>query len=61
MKKAVCVSSVPAILSPYDQEIQIGQVIEYKKEIFRNGEHHYVLADKNQVPSIFFDPLPQAK
>ena len=61
MKKAVCVSSVPAILSPYDQEIQIGQVIEYIKEIFRNGEHHYVLADKNQVPSIFFDPLPQAK
>ena len=58
MKKAVCVSSVPAILSPYDQEIQIGQVIEYIKEIFRNGEHHYVLADKNQVPSIFFDPLP---
>ena len=61
MKKAICVSSVPAVLSPYDQEIQIGQVIEYKKEIFRNGEHHYVLADKNQVPSIFFDPLPQTK
>ena len=61
MKKAVCVSSVPAILSPYDQEIQIGQVIEYKKEIFRNGEHHYVLADKNQVPTIFFDSLPQTK
>ena len=61
MKKAICVSSVPAILSPYDQEIQIGQVIEYKKEIFRNGEHHYVLADKNEVPSIFFNPLSQAK
>lgn len=61
MEKAVCVSSVPAILSPYDQEIQIGQIVEYKKEIFRNGEHHYVLADGNQVPSIFFDSLPQAK
>jgi len=32
MKKAICVSSVPAILSPYKQEIQIGQVIEYKKD-----------------------------
>jgi hypothetical protein len=61
MKKAICVSSVPAVLSPYKQEIQIGQLIEYKKEIFRNGEHHYVLADKNVVPSIFFDSLPQAK
>ena len=57
MKKAICVSSVPAILSPYKKEIQIGQVIEYKKEIFKNGEHHYVLADKNQIPSIFFDEL----
>jgi len=42
MKKAICVSSVPAVLSPYKQEIQIGQVIEHKKEIVRNGEHHFV-------------------
>ena len=57
MKQAICVSKVPAILSPYQKEIEVGQIIEYKKEIFRNGEHHYVLADKNQIPSIFFDEV----
>jgi hypothetical protein len=57
MKQAICVSKVPAILSPYQKDIEVGQIIEYKKEIFRNGEHHYVLADKNQIPSIFFDEI----
>ena len=57
MKKAICKTTVPAILSPYNQEIQLGQIIEYKKQIFRNGEHHYVLADKNQIPSVFFNEL----
>ena len=57
MKQAICVSKVPAILSPYQKDIEVGQIIEYKKEIFRNGEHHYVLADKNQIPSIFFDEV----
>jgi hypothetical protein len=57
MKQAICVRKVPAILSPYKKEIEVGQIIEYKKEIFRNGEHHYVLADKNQIPSIFFDEV----
>ena len=57
MKQAICVSKVPAILSPYQKDIEVGQIIEYKKEIFRNGEHHYVLTDKNQIPSIFFDEV----
>ena len=57
MKHAICVSKVPAILSPYQKDIEVGQIIEYKKEIFRNGEHHYVLTDKNQIPSIFFDEV----
>ena len=57
MKQAICVSKVPAILSPYKKDIEVGQKIQYKKEIFRNGEHHYVLADGNQIPSIFFDEV----
>ena len=60
MKKAICKKTVPAILSPYNQEIQLGKIIEYKKQIFRNGEHHYVLADKKQIPSVFFNDLLQA-
>ena len=57
MKKAICIRQVPSILSPTNQDIEIGEIIEYKKEIFRNGEHHYVLANKSQVPSIFFDEV----
>ena len=57
MKQAICVSTVPSVLSHTGKEIAIGEVIEYKKEIFRNGEHHYVLTDKNEVPSVFFEEV----
>jgi hypothetical protein len=57
MKKAICVRQVPSILSPTNNDIQVGEIINYKKVIFRNGEHHYVLTDKKQVPSIFFEDL----
>ena len=54
MKTAICDRAVPAVLSPTGKRIEVGETVEYKKEIFSNGEHHYVLANNTQVPSIFF-------
>jgi hypothetical protein len=55
LKTAICVTSVPAILSPTGSDIAVGDKVTYTKIIFRNGEHHLVLTDAKQVPSIFFN------
>ncbi len=55
LKTAVCTTSVPAILSPTAAIIAVGDKVTYTKIIFRNGEHHLVLSDGKQVPSVFFN------
>lgn len=55
VKSALCTSNVPAVLTSDRQAIEAGTRIEYTKIIFRNGEHHLVLADKKTVPAVFFD------
>lgn len=55
MKKALCISRVPSVLSPSNEEIKIGEVMEFSKEIWSNGEHHLILGDGKSVPSVFFD------
>lgn len=55
-KFAVCESRVPAILSPTGKLIEIGDKVEYKRIVFRNGENHLVLDGAKQVPLVFFNP-----
>jgi hypothetical protein len=55
MKTATCVRTVPAILSPTNKPIEVGEKIEYTKIFFDNGEHHFKLANGNRVPSVFFN------
>lgn len=55
MKTATCVREVPAILSPTNKPIGVGERLEYTKIFFDNGEHHLKLANGDRVPSIFFD------
>lgn len=54
LKTAACTSSVPAVLSPTGKRIEVGEVVEYQKIIFRNGENHLVLPGRKQVPAVFF-------
>lgn len=54
-KTATCTTRVPACLSPTGQAIEVGEVMEYKRIVFRNGESHIVLANGKQVPDCFFD------
>lgn len=53
--KATCSSQCPAFLSPTGVVIEQGDVVEYTKIIWRNGEHHLVLPNGKQVPAIFFE------
>jgi hypothetical protein len=55
MKKATCKSEVPAVLSPLGRKIEVGEVIEYRREVWYNGEGHLVLNDGKTVPDVFFD------
>jgi len=39
--------------------LPLGTIINYWQARFRNGEWHYVLADKTTTPCIFFDDLEE--
>lgn len=54
-RSAVCIHRVPSILSPYGYVIEVGEVIEYQRVEFRNGENHLVLGKGKEVPHVFFD------
>ena len=55
MKIAICLRTVPACLSPTNQQIEVGEKLEYTKIFFDNGEHHLKLPNGDRVPSVFFD------
>ena len=48
IKRAICIKDNAAF------NIHKGLVILYKRMIFRNGEHHYVMLSDEQVPAVFF-------
>jgi len=52
MKLIRLIRPIPNILAPYP--LELNQLLGYKKLIFRNGEHHYVLVDNSEVPAVFF-------
>lgn len=52
MKLIRLVRQIPTILAPCP--LELNQLLAYKKLIFRNGEHHYVLLDNSEVPAVFF-------
>lgn len=55
LKTTTCKLSVPACLSPTNQEIKVGEKIDYIREFFYNGEHWLRLPNGESVPSVFFE------
>ena len=58
-RQAKVIKEVPACLSPTGATLPLGTIINYWQARFRNGEWHYILADKTTTPSIFYDDLEE--